>query len=320
MPFGLIFGALYFLLLAILFAMPVSLLVPPSRVTEWLLAVMSLGLVAGLLGRRPWARWSAMVVAAVMALSRLQATIQFGSFDDWLILFGAALTAILLAIPITGATRRPAAPVADPIPASAPGTADVPGTHPGLDTPESPPAPRRSRFGVIVGTVTVVSLIGAVVTFVPAVLSSSRQAGPRPDLAAMGIHSVPWREFGPGMELAASEGKPVLVDFYAEWCGPCKTMDRHTLRDPEVVRLLQEVVAVRIDAEGREEIHGFVGEDLADRYGVVSYPTIVLMDASGREIARSRGAKRPAEFARWLERSLEEARARAGGGDDTYVM
>ena len=63
-----------------------------------------------------------------------------------------------------------------------------------------------------------------------------------------------------------------------------------------------------------------VGEELADRYGVVSYPTIVLMDASGREIARSRGAKRPGEFLRWLERSLEEARARAGGDDDTYVM
>jgi thiol:disulfide interchange protein DsbD len=96
----------------------------------------------------------------------------------------------------------------------------------------------------------------------------------------------------------------MLVDFFATWCNPCKAMDAKTFRDPEVVRALEEVVPVRIDAEGTEPVHGYVGEALASRYRVVSYPTLILMDGDGREIARSRGYKSPTQFLAWLRSAL----------------
>jgi len=117
--------------------------------------------------------------------------------------------------------------------------------------------------------------------------------------------SVAWSDFGPGLERSATLGRPMLVDFFAEWCQPCKVMDRVTFADPRVAAKLQSaVVPVRVDAEGTASVAGHVGVDLAERYGVESYPTVVLIDAQGRELARSRGVKRPGEFVAWLDAAL----------------
>ena len=52
-----------------------------------------------------------------------------------------------------------------------------------------------------------------------------------------------------------------------------------------------------------------LGEDLADSYRVLSYPTLILMDADGYEIARSRGYKNAEQFLSWLDGALATARS-----------
>ncbi|MFI5335201.1 MAG: thioredoxin family protein, partial [Opitutales bacterium] len=88
---------------------------------------------------------------------------------------------------------------------------------------------------------------------------------------------------------AAAEHKIVFVDFYTTWCGPCKMLDQTTWQDPAVIALLSEkAIALRLDAEKEKE--------LARRYKVAAYPTLLLLKPDGTEIDRIIGYREPAKF------------------------
>jgi len=87
---------------------------------------------------------------------------------------------------------------------------------------------------------------------------------------------------GEAAALSASraEKKPVLLDFSAEWCNPCKKMDVTVFTNHEVQRELGRFVAGKIDmTEDSEE-----GDKLKERYGATTLPTIVLLDRDGKTL------------------------------------
>jgi thiol:disulfide interchange protein DsbD len=88
---------------------------------------------------------------------------------------------------------------------------------------------------------------------------------------------------------------------------PCKVMEKKTFRDPRVMERLRDLVVVRVDAEETVERGGLKGVDLALRYAVEVYPTIVVVDGNGREIARNTGVMSPDEFLAWLDAVIERA-------------
>ncbi len=94
---------------------------------------------------------------------------------------------------------------------------------------------------------------------------------------------------------ARAEKKLVLVDIYAEWCAECKELDEKTWPDKGVKQwLTQNAVAVRIDTDAKRQ-------DLAEKLKIRSYPTVILLDADGRELRRILGFQKPETMKAWLE-------------------
>ncbi|HKQ62624.1 MAG TPA: thioredoxin family protein, partial [Candidatus Polarisedimenticolaceae bacterium] len=135
---------------------------------------------------------------------------------------------------------------------------------------------------------------------------------PAPLPAAAVAKRVSWSDFGSGLERARAEGRPVLVTFVTSWCGYCKKMDQVTWRSAPVVDRLAELVPVRVDAEDERKVHGFIGAELAQRYGVSGFPATFVLGADGGVISRSDGFLTPAQLLQWIDRATAgQAPARA---------
>lgn len=87
---------------------------------------------------------------------------------------------------------------------------------------------------------------------------------------------------------------PVLIDLWAEWCGPCKMMAPHFAN---VAKSNPGVVFAKIDTEANPR--------LSSAFNVRSIPTLVLMNKT-TEIARISGALRTPELQQWLDQQLSQ--------------
>jgi thiol:disulfide interchange protein len=91
------------------------------------------------------------------------------------------------------------------------------------------------------------------------------------------------------LELARSENKLVMVDFYTDWCHYCHVLDKQTWPDEAVQAWLKEkTIAIKINAEKNPTV--------ARKYGVNSFPQIVFIRPDGSEVDRVVGFLPPAEF------------------------
>jgi thioredoxin-like negative regulator of GroEL len=97
---------------------------------------------------------------------------------------------------------------------------------------------------------------------------------------------------GDAISRAAEEKRLLVVDFTAEWCQPCKLMDRITWSAPDVAAWIGEhAVAVQIDVDADQE--------LARTFGIRAMPTIVVLRGD-TEIDRATGLKKADELLAWL--------------------
>ena len=87
---------------------------------------------------------------------------------------------------------------------------------------------------------------------------------------------------------------PILIDLWADWCGPCKMMAPHFAT---VAKQNPQVVFAKIDTEANPR--------LSSAFHVRSIPTLVLMNKSN-EIARISGALRATELQQWMDQQLND--------------
>jgi thiol:disulfide interchange protein DsbD len=82
------------------------------------------------------------------------------------------------------------------------------------------------------------------------------------------------------LAVAKAEGRPVILDFWAEWCVACKELDRTAWADPRVREEAARFVAVKVD--GTDGTPAF--DALTAKYGIVGMPTVLFIDSRGREV------------------------------------
>lgn len=104
------------------------------------------------------------------------------------------------------------------------------------------------------------------------------------------------------LRVARRQKKPIIVDFWATWCGWCKRLDQTTYVDPLVTKLAEGFIAVKVNAEGApNEV------DFARRYDVSTLPTIAFLSPSGRLVSRVNGYQGPGQFPQSLNAAREQA-------------
>jgi thiol:disulfide interchange protein DsbD len=103
---------------------------------------------------------------------------------------------------------------------------------------------------------------------------------------AAAANAIEWLPYSDeALRLADRQSKPVFIDFYADWCAPCKELDRHTFAAPETVSLSRKFVMLKVDLTSAGDPKA---ELLRKKYQARGVPTLVFLRPDGEEILNLR--------------------------------
>ncbi|MFN3967112.1 MAG: thioredoxin family protein [Endomicrobiia bacterium] len=91
-----------------------------------------------------------------------------------------------------------------------------------------------------------------------------------------------------GLKLSKEKNKPLMVEFYADWCGYCKKLDNETYSNPDIVKLSEEFICVKINTDK--------DPDDARKYRVSGLPTIIFLNSNGDIIEKVIGYRNSNDF------------------------
>jgi thiol:disulfide interchange protein DsbD len=97
-----------------------------------------------------------------------------------------------------------------------------------------------------------------------------------------GLAWIPYNERS--LTMAIGNEKPVIMDFGADWCGPCRVMEREVFTDPEIMKLSRHFELLRVDLT---RIHPDQ-KKILEKYGVKGVPTVIFLNREGAELKRLR--------------------------------
>jgi thiol-disulfide isomerase/thioredoxin len=132
---------------------------------------------------------------------------------------------------------------------------------------------------------------------------ASRKTGKAPAVKAPAIVTADgkpiWLDLKAARLASKTKSRPVLADFYTDWCGWCKYMDRTTFRDQKVqAYLAQNFVCAKLNAQD-----GGDGEELAQKYGITGFPTYMVFDAHGKALGQIVGYQDADQFLKSVEKA-----------------
>jgi thiol:disulfide interchange protein len=126
-------------------------------------------------------------------------------------------------------------------------------------------------------------------------------------LLALGVcayAAVDWaKDYKSALEQAGKQKKLLMVDLYADWCGPCKMLDRLTFSNADVqAALSRDFVSVKVNIEGSNE-----NRDLAAQFNTEAIPHIIFLDSSGKKLSDIVGFYPADQFLDELRKVTEKA-------------
>ncbi|MHB1946888.1 MAG: protein-disulfide reductase DsbD [Gammaproteobacteria bacterium] len=83
---------------------------------------------------------------------------------------------------------------------------------------------------------------------------------------------------------AKNDHKPVMLDFYADWCSACVAMERYVFTKPEIQQVLSDFIVLRADVTKNDAFD----KALLKRFNVIAPPTILFFNTDGEELAKGR--------------------------------
>ncbi len=121
-----------------------------------------------------------------------------------------------------------------------------------------------------------------------------------------GKSSAMWTPYSVEEEQKAiASHKPMVIDFFAEWCIGCHELDQKVFSKPDVQAKLAQFTTLRVDAT---DIDAPQVQKVVDKYEIIGLPTVLFLDGNGKEIktARVEGSESAKEFTKSLDLFAKE--------------
>lgn len=123
---------------------------------------------------------------------------------------------------------------------------------------------------------------------------------------SLAAEEMAWQSYSEkAYKAALQSGQPVIIDFSADWCIPCKEMDNSTFTDPGVINLSRKFQLIKVDLTSGS------GPEIArlrERFDIRGVPTILFIDKEGKELSdlRTLGFEEPELFLEKMKKTVAE--------------
>lgn len=112
------------------------------------------------------------------------------------------------------------------------------------------------------------------------------------------------KDYKEATRFAGENRKSILLDFYADWCEPCKEMDKKVLNQPTIARFFNaNFVSIKIDGESK------AGKQLMKKYLVSGFPTYIFINKKGKIVHKISGMLEGGQFLQLGRETVDPARS-----------
>ena len=121
------------------------------------------------------------------------------------------------------------------------------------------------------------------------------------------VQFLPHDDLEAAIALAKAEKKPIFLDFYADWCAPCKVMEDGVFHDYDVADFMNKnAINIKVNIEKGN------GATLKQNMYVSALPTLLFLDPNGNEIARKEGLPLIADFKKMMKTAVWKVKNPSG--------